>query len=359
MPLLNQSITVQKIIDQCKIHTNLQNFFNVGGIPNEPGLTICNNALQVLLSLSNNWKFNRNELSGPPTGPGNFFVTQYGVQDYLHAGACAFALLNNLTPSLPCGGASIDLASSPVGGGTSAISLSCGVVTVQTLQTHQLQVAQTVFMTGNTLPAYNSVFTYQNSFNPTCAWTNGFVVTAVPDNMHFKFNAVAGQLNGDATGAPGITNWGHMESAYVTDINNTTFPQPVYKIIAVDRIAPAFYSNGDTMQVCMLLDMNNGILKFRISEPFSLYSWQINCVYQARANKLTTPQSVFNWPDNYSFALHEMCLWQAFRFAKGISAAETQAQKAAATEAIQMVRSADDVEETNEGISPDRSLMSY
>ena len=359
MPLLNQTTTVQKIVDQLKIHTNLQNFFNVGGIPNEPGLTICNNALQILLSLSNAWKHNRQELSGPPAGSGNFFVTQYGVTDYLHAGACAFTLLNNITPSLPSGGASIDLAASPVGGGTSAISVTAGVVTVQTLQPHPFQVGQTVYMVGNTLSAYNSIFTYQNGLNPTSAWTNGWVITAVPDNMHFKFAATAGQNNADATGAPGITNWGWMESAYVTDINNTSFPQPVFKILAVDRIAPAYYSNGDTLQVAMMIDFNNGVLKFRISEPFSLYCWQVNCVYQARPAKLVSPQSVFQWPDNWSFVLHEMCLWQAYRFAKGISAAETTAQKAAASEAIGMARAAEDVEDANEGLSPDKSLMSY
>ena len=115
-PIATRNTTVQQIIDQCGLHTKLQNFFNVGGITYEPGLTIANDVNQQLLARPFAWKFNRQELSGGPAGNGNFLVTQFGVQDYLFAGACAFVLLNSNTQGLTTqlgGGVGIDLAAFP------------------------------------------------------------------------------------------------------------------------------------------------------------------------------------------------------------------------------------------------------
>lgn len=54
---------------------------NVGGIPNQPGLDICNDTLQTLLSAPNNWKFNKSELPD--------FTTIPNQQDYWLSGATA------------------------------------------------------------------------------------------------------------------------------------------------------------------------------------------------------------------------------------------------------------------------------
>jgi hypothetical protein len=89
MALLNQTTTVQEIMDWCSTHTSLQNYFRVGGQNNEPALTICNSMMQTLLARPMTWKFNRKVLDQTN---GAFLVTQYGVQDYRHAGACAFVL---------------------------------------------------------------------------------------------------------------------------------------------------------------------------------------------------------------------------------------------------------------------------
>src|SRR4051812_3317560 len=108
MALLNQSTTVNSILAQLRLHTKLQNFIGVGGITNQPGLNIANYANQRLLAYPNAWKFNRSDAL--TFASGGFFVTQFGVQDYRHAGACAFTLLNqNTAPSQNCGGAQIDL----------------------------------------------------------------------------------------------------------------------------------------------------------------------------------------------------------------------------------------------------------
>jgi hypothetical protein len=344
--LLNQSTTVQQILDQCRLHTKLQNFFVMG---QEPGLTIANNTNQTLLAFGNAWKFNRVELDGMH---GNFFVTQFGVQDYRHAGACAFALVGSSQQN--SGGVGIDLAANPINGGSAGITVSGGIVTVQTLDPHPFSVGQTVYMTGNTVAAYNSTWTF-NSQAQSSAWTNGFVITAVPDNLHFQFAAGSGQTV--SSGAPGITNWGWMESASLTDINSQAFPLPVKPIQAVHNLAPTFAPTGDKIAVAMMTDYQNGVLKFRLSEPMGSYCYQVNVVYQARAPKLTDPTSVFQWPDNLSFVLQEVALWQAFRFATGITATETQAQYQMAQAAITAARGSEDQEDSVQGLVPTRSLM--
>jgi hypothetical protein len=368
--LINQTTTVQQVMDVCKLHTKLQNFFNVGGISGQPGRFICETTNQMLLAFPNAWKWNRQELSGTDRGgSGNFFVTQYGFQDYLHAGACCFSLLNSQAPNNNSnffnGGVSIDLATNAVNNGqafgaltqTSGITVTAGVVTVQFLQPHPgFQIGQTIYMSGNGLAAYNSLLTF-NATLQTSTWTGGFVITAVPDQWHIQFAKTASMTNGDTTGAPGITNWGWIESAYFTDINSTQFPIPTIPLIAVKRLPVTYYPTGDRWQVAMLLDNNNGILKFRLSEPPGTYNYQVNTVYQARAPKLQTAQSVVQWPDNVSFAFIEAALAQAYRFATGISSNETTMQRRAAAEAIMMARAADDEEDVSEGIIPDIPLM--
>jgi hypothetical protein len=355
MALLNQSTTVQKTIYQCSLHTKLQNFFNIGGILNEPALTIANNTNQMLLAYPNAWKFNAVELN---LMNGNFFVSQFGVQDYRHAGACAFSLLtsSSSTSSYPAGGVGIDLAANPINGSTGAITVSNGTATVQSLDPHPFIVGNTVYMSGNTQSVYNSTWSF-NSLLQTSGWSNGWVVTAVPDQYHFQFAATGGQTM--TSGAPGITNWGWMQSASQSDPNSLQFPAPVTPIIAVDRLSPAYTSTGEKLSVAMMVDYNNGVLKFRLSEPMGTYPYQFNVTYQARAPKLTTPLSIFQWPDNLSFVLQEVALWQAFRFATGLSTAETSAQLQMAQMAIQNARAADDREDTAEALIPSRSLMSF
>ena len=138
-----------------------------------------------------------------------------------------------------------------------SVNISTSVVTVQTLQQHPFVVGQTVFMTGNTVAAYNSAWTYQPQAQ-TSSWTGGWVITAVPDAFHFQFQATFGQSV--PSGAPGITNWGWGESAYLFDIKSGSFPQPTWKIELVDRLTTSYFCS-DPSQVAMVQDLANGVLK--------------------------------------------------------------------------------------------------
>jgi len=347
-------------MDQCKLHTKLQNYFGVGQITGEPGCGIATRVNQMLLQRRMAWKFNRVEL-GPTAG--NFMVTQQGIQDMRFAGATAFVLLSNQGGSgtLPNGGVGIDLATQPINGGTGGITISGSTFTVQTLDPHPFttaNVGQTkMFLTGVANPNFNSLFTY-NQLTQTSAWTNGFTILSVPDNLHFTLQSNnASQLGAQPTGAPGICNFGWAESASIQDINSTAFPQPVKPIEAVHRISPEYTTRGEAISVCALIDYNNGVIKFRLSQPMGTYCLQINVVYQARAPKLTTAASIFQWPDDLSYVLVEMALWQASRFAYGLEANETAKFEQSAMAALMSALESEDKEANTQSLTPEFSLM--
>src|ERR1035437_8604225 len=97
VPNVNMTTTIAAMADQLKIHTKLQNFFNVGGINGQPMFRLCDNVQQMLLTRRMPWKWNRVQLgsNNPAVNP-HFFVTQQGFQDFHHAGASCFALINSV-----------------------------------------------------------------------------------------------------------------------------------------------------------------------------------------------------------------------------------------------------------------------
>jgi hypothetical protein len=456
---VNQSTTIQSMADQLKIHTKLQNFFNVGGIDGQPMLRLCDNVQQSLLTKRMPWKWNRINLgSNNPAENPHFFVTQQGFQDFKFAGASCFTLINSTTPGgqLPAGGAGVDLNPGIYRNGNAAIQYgtfnggnsygpggawqTAGIIfdpvagnfTVQFLDPHPFQPGNIgtsqVLIAGVVNPAFNSTFTY-NQLSQTSQWINSYTMIAIPDNFHIVLAGTPGQsgsishisatgsvttvsvsqsmspgdimtftgvttnsalngltvtlltatsslvtfttptgvsiTNGNDTGtiyaapsgAPGIFNLGWVESAAIVDINNPSFPLPVTPIDAVHRIAPEYTTTGDELNLSCEIDFGNGVVKFRLSEPISTYPFSFNVVYQAKSPKFTSGQSIFQWPDDYSFALFEMLLWQGMRFAYGITSAETQAQAQAAQIALQSVLAAEDREDNVQAITPLRSLM--
>jgi len=169
--------------------------------------------------------------------------------------------------------------------------------------------------------------------------------------------ADTGTIYAAPSGAPGIFNFGWLESAALVDINNPSFPLPVNPIDAVHRIAPEYTSTGDTLSMSVERDYGNGVLKFRLSEPVSTYPFAFTGTYQAKPAPLTGPSSIFQWPDDMSWVLFEMCLWQGMRFAYGITAAETEAQQQVAMGAVMAALESEDREDNAQSITPAWSLM--
>jgi len=78
---VNMTTTLQALSDQLKIHTKLQNYWNVGQIDGQPMLGIASRVNQMLLMRRMGWKFNRvNMGSNNPAVNPHFFMTQQGFQ---------------------------------------------------------------------------------------------------------------------------------------------------------------------------------------------------------------------------------------------------------------------------------------
>lgn len=180
---------------------------------------------------------------------------------------------------------------------------------------------------------------------------------ATPTGVTITNGGDTGTVYAASSGAPGIWNLGWIESAALIDINNPSFPLPVNPIDAVHRIAPEFTSTGDTLSISMEVDYGNGVVLFRLSEPVSTYPFAFSVTYQAKAPKFTSGTDVFQWPDDYSWVLFEVLLWQGMRFAYGSTAAETQSQMQVAMMAVQRALEAEDREATEQGLVPNFSLM--
>lgn len=456
---VNMTTTLASMADQLKIHTKLQNYWNVGGIDGQPMSGIATRVNQMLFNRRMPWKFNRVDLgSNNPAQNPHFFMSQQGFQDYKFAGATCFALINSTTPGgqLPAGGAGIDLNPGVYQNGAAKVSYgtfngggvfgptgswqsagiifdpSAGTFTVQFLDPHPFLPgnlgSSQILISGVVNPAYNSVFTY-NQLAQTSQWIDSFTLVAIPDNFHIVLQGTPAQFGGISTisvagnvttigvsnlmqrgdimtfinvgtnaalngktvtllaatansvsfttptgvtitpggesgtiyaapsGAPGIFNFGWAQAGALIDINNNSFPLPVTPIDAVHRIAPEYTSTGDNLSISCERDYGNGVLSFRLSEPVSTYPFAFSIVYQAKAPLLFRPTDVFQWPDDLSNVIFEMCLWQGMRFAYGMTATETAAQMQAAMMAVQSAMASEDREANDQAITPEWSIF--
>ena len=187
--------------------------------------------------------------------------------------------------------------------------------------------------------------------------TTSSVTFATPPGVTITPGSDTGAIYAAPSGAPGIFNFGWMESASLVDINNPSFPLPVTPIQAVHRIAPEYTSTGDSTDISCEIDYGNGVLKFRLSEPVSTYPFAFNMVYQAKAPKFVSGQSVFQFPDDLSWVIFEMCLWQGMRFAYGFTSPEAQAQMQVAQAALMSALESEDREANEQAITPNWQIM--
>ena len=235
-------------------------------------------------------------------------------------------------------------------GGISAISASGGITTVSVSNT----------MTPGDIMTFTGITTNTSLNGQTVTLlsaNSGAVTFTTPTGVTITNGSDNGTIYASPSGAPGIWNLGWIESAALVDINNPSFPLPVNPIDAVHRIAPEYTSTGDTMSLSCEIDYGNGVVKFRLSEPVSTYPFAFNVVYQAKAPKFTSGQDRFQWPDDLSYVLFEMLLWQGMRVAYGTTTAETQSQAQAAQMALLSALAAEDREDNIMGLVPNRSLM--
>lgn len=319
--------TVQQVVNYASAHTELMPLAGVGGYSSEPALSIANDALGEILAPPFAWKFNRVNA--------NLFVTGHARQDSQFAGACAFVAES------PCG-VGIDLATN------NGVSESGNTVTVNTLDPHNFAVGQTVYMTGNTVAAYNST----NTATPTgSSWSGGWVITAVPSSTSFRFTHASSGLA--VSGSAGIFNFGWLESASMVDANDRSAPRSVLSLQA-SRTLPVSGIVSTPTKVAVS-DNGNGIITVRTDCVGGSTPWAISLVYQAKAPTLLTLDST--WapiPDQFAFVYRQVFLAAAFRFVNS-NRADNEYKKAQAM--IMKALGRDDAEMSDEYITPQVSLL--
>lgn len=325
------TLSIQNIINVCSQFTELIPLVGVGGVANEPALTIANECMSELLGEKFPWRCNRKEMPS--------FFTMRNQQDYKFAGAAAFGLND-------AQGVSIGLASN------SAITESSFTVTVNTLDPHNFKVGDPFFMTGNTVAAYNSTFTQSPD---SSAWSGGWTIASTPTTTSFTFLHASSGLS--ASGAPGITDYGWLESGSLIDPASGNTPQNTKVVDTVRQLQPnSLVQNPE--KICVIQDLQTGVIRLRFNGPVA-QRWQGNLVYQAKPILKTalTGASVGDWspfPDELAYVYRQMFLAQAFRFANS-PRSEIEYQKAQAN--IMRGLGSDDRENSAEFLVPTTPLV--
>lgn len=333
----NSTITYQNRLNFASTHGDLVSLSGIGGFVDEPGLTLCNDALSDILSDPSDWKFNRVELP--------MLVSCPNKQDQLFAGACLFVLGSSSQ------GWGIDLASN------SGVVDTAGTVTVTTLETHRVTVGLTVYLTGLVAQTGNaanaSVYDATFSDNGTSSsWSNGFVVTAVGAKT-ISFAAITGMNSGDILGAPGITNYGYLTSVSFQEMNNTSSP-PNLRPGTTYRELPRVSAVTNPDSIAVEQDLGTGVLRIRWHRVPGSVTWGALIVFQAKAPLKTALTST--WapiPDNLQSLINQALLYRMYRY---LNDPKTDSEFKKLQMAIAKAHGVDQAETTDVSIQPD-SLM--
>jgi hypothetical protein len=333
----SSTITLQNTLNFASTHADLLPLANVGGFTNEPGLTICNDAISDLVTDPNDWTWNRVEMAPLFTCPNK--------QDQLFAGAMAFTLNGTAGPSM---GWAIDLAFN------NAITVAGGVVTVKTLEAHRLAIGQTVYMNGVIMNTgitanYNSTFTDDGSKSQ---WNTGWPITAVGPKS-FSFAATAGQANSDVGGAPGITNFGYATSATFQELSNNSSP-PNKQPCTVYRELPVVSRVANPDSVSVIADLGTGVLKIRFHMVPGSAVWETDIVYQAQPPLYTALSQVWGIPDSNRSIINQAVLYRMYRY---LNSPTAQAEYEKLQQEIAKQHGNDNASPTDVHIQPEESLM--
>jgi hypothetical protein len=323
------TINLQSLANVCSTHMDLMPLSGVGGYTDEPFLTLANDAIASLLMRPHDWTFNQ-------TFP-TMLVTALNKQDYIFGGATAFTLGTTST------GVGIGLASN------NAITESGTTVTVQTLETHRFKVGDTVYMTGNTVSAYNSTFTDDGN---STSWTGGWAVATVPTATSFTFTHTNSGLAN--SGAPGITDFGWLQAGSMVEMNNNSSPQNIRHLEARRNLVP-WSRVSNPQQVAVIKDYGNGTVLVRFNEVPGSTIWGVSLVYQAKAPlKTSLFDTISPFPDHFRPVVLQALFHAMYRYLNSPRAeAEYQKLQQRITEALGY----DESTQSSVYVTPEDGLM--
>lgn len=280
------TISLRNVIDFTRTRTRMIQLVGVGGIPQQPGLDICNDVLQTLLSSPNNWKFNKAELPD--------FTTIPNQQDYIVSGSTAevdrkaIVSLNSVLDNPP--------GLVETGNVVLATYSEFAPDGIQGLGTSQMpplfSVGDEVTIAGAGNDAYNGTFT----------------IDSVPSKTSFTYVLDVTGLAPD--GGQGINSWGWMEHATLEDWLSTAFVKPRRDIEVVSGlnvesiVQPPF-------KVCMQFErvlakgpVTLSELMIRFWPVPSSQIWRALIFYQLKAQVKTSLSDTWApWPDDLGYVL--------------------------------------------------------
>lgn len=313
------TITLQNVVDFGRANTRLIPIVGVGGLGQEPALSICNDVLQECLSSPYAWRFNRKSI--PP------FTTVNYQQDYYVTGATVTYVspTNNGT-----NGGIFPVLLAPQG-----ITLSGTTATLTTTGPHTIIKGATVSLQGMVDPNYNT----------------SFVVTAVPNNTSITFTVPTGW---SPSGAPGISDIGWIERCALQDYANTSPVKPVHSI---EVVATLFIESivQPPFKISHEGDHTPGVVLFRTWPVPSSQIWNVFMDYQVKPPiKTNISQNWAPWPDEFGFVLRQGFLAKALVFAEDPRA---QAEMAKWQAVINKMLDIKDQEMRSESFFPERPVL--
>jgi len=330
----NSTITVQQVVNYAQQHNELMPLTGVGGVANEPALSIANDTLTMLLSESFPWKFNRGFMP--------VFVTCPNKQDYKFAGSCAFTTTG--------GGVGIDLKSN------NAITQAGSTVTVRLLEscTNVFNVGDTVYITNTDVTGINAIYTAgQGNGGNSSGWSNGFTIaTIATDGLSFTFTYAPAITT---TGAPGLTDVNWLEYATMIQTSSTATVPYVWMVQSVRTLEPSSFV-GIPNRISVIQDYGTGVIQLRLRPLPGSMPFTVSVVYQKKATLFTSLSSTWApFPDTLAHCIRQMFTAMCYRFAQS-PRADVEFQKAMAL--VMQTSGADDREDSEEYITPDESITS-
>ncbi len=282
------NLTLRSVIDYNRTRTRMVQLINVGGIPNQPALDICNDVLQTLLSAPNDWKFNKGSI--PP------FTTIQNQQDYLIAGATmAITAANGTAKAIVALNSVLSTVPGLTDSGTTVTATfsdfaPVGIQGVSSV--NNIVVGDLLTITGASQAGYNLTNT---------------PVTSVPTVNSVQYTAVGGLPN---DGGQGINNQGWIQHATLQDFLSTAPVKPVHDIEVVSSL-PNESIIQPPFKVCMLVEnvqttANQTVsqLQMRFWPVPSSQIWNSLIFYQAKATvKTSLDQTWAPWPDELGYVL--------------------------------------------------------
>lgn len=338
----NITLTLQSVVNLASTHADLLPLSGVGGYSNQPALDLCTDAASEIINDDTDWKWNAQELS-TANQP---LITSANKQDYLFAGATAFVLGGANVQSC---GAALDLSTN------NAITVTSGVVTVVTLENHRFAVGTAVYLLGvvMSIGAASAYTSTHKDDGVTSQYTVSWVITAVTSNT-FSFAATNSQLNGDVGGAPGINDFGWIDTCQMRELNNISSPPNIRQLRGV-RDVVRWGRVADPEEIALVMDLGTGVLKFRFYYVPGSVIWSVGISYQKASPTFTAlTQTWAPIPDMYSSLVRQALLYRMYRYLNSPTA-PFEYQKL--QQELQKARGRDSAEESNTYIVPEDSLV--